>query len=164
MERNLCHNLRDNRVDLSRHDRGTVLHRRQVDLAEAGARTAGQKTQIVAHLGKVDGAGLERTRNIHKAVEVLRSIKQILRLHQRVACDSGECRNNVVEIIVRSIDGRADRGSAEIDRIEIFAGAVDAADVTLNHRCVSVEALAETHRDSVLKLCSSHFQDVVKLL
>jgi len=58
MEGNLCHNLRDNRVDLARHNRGSVLHRRQVDLAESGPRSAGQQAQIVAHLGEVDGAGL----------------------------------------------------------------------------------------------------------
>mgnify|MGYP000408928407 CR=1 FL=1 len=55
MEGNLCHNLRDNRVDLARHNRGSVLHRRQVDLAESGPRSAGQQAQVVAHLGEVDG-------------------------------------------------------------------------------------------------------------
>ena len=62
----------------------------------------------------------------------------------------------MVEIVIGSIDRRTDGCSAEVQGEQLFSGAFDPADITLDHRCVSVEALAETHRNGVLKLGSSH--------
>ena len=59
LERDLVDDLRNDRIDLARHDAGARLHRRQVDLAQAGARAAGQQPQVVAGLGELDRHALE---------------------------------------------------------------------------------------------------------
>src|SRR5579872_1021087 len=41
LESDLVDDLGDHRVDLARHDAGTRLHRRQIDLVEADARPRG---------------------------------------------------------------------------------------------------------------------------
>lgn len=55
----LAHNLRDRRIDLSGHDRGAGLDRRQADFAKTRARAGGKQAQIVANFCKFHGDPLE---------------------------------------------------------------------------------------------------------
>jgi len=53
MEGNLCHNLRDNRVDLARHNRGSVLHRRH-------SKSVGITTALCPYIGYQKAASIAK--------------------------------------------------------------------------------------------------------
>ncbi len=66
LEGDLVHHLGDHRVHLARHDRGAGLHRRKVDLADAGARARGKQAQVVADLGELHRDALEHAGQLDK--------------------------------------------------------------------------------------------------
>ena len=60
--------LRDDRVDLARHDAGARLQVGQVDLAEPGARSRAHPPQVVADLGQADRDHLGGAAERHQRV------------------------------------------------------------------------------------------------
>ena len=76
-EGDLIDHFRDHRIDLAGHDRRAGLTRRQVDFAEAGARTGRQQAQIVAGLGELDRDALEHAGELHEAAAILRRLDQV---------------------------------------------------------------------------------------
>ena len=85
MESDLCDDLRNDRIDFSRHDGGAILTCRKVDLAKSCFWTGREKPEIVAHFGEIYGTGLYGTGYGNESVQILCGIKQIICLFQRIA-------------------------------------------------------------------------------
>src|SRR5690606_16159168 len=77
LEADLIDYLRDDRVHLSGHDARAGLHRRQVDLAETGARPAREEAQVVADLRELDGDALQHARELDERTGVRRRFDQV---------------------------------------------------------------------------------------
>src|SRR5206468_6138319 len=114
LEGDLIHDLRDHRIHLAGHDRGSGLHRRQVDLAQARTRSAGQEPQVVAGLGELHGDALEHTGELHERAAVLRRLDQIGRGYERNAGDFAESPAYQLRVVRVRVDARADGRGAEV--------------------------------------------------
>ena len=164
VEGHLIHDLRDDRIHLSRHDRGAVLLRRKVDLVEAAARTGGHETQVVTHLREVDGAGLDGTGDGHETVEVLGGVHEVEGLHELEAGDHGEIRYDAAEVHLVRIDTRADGGAAHVQTAHLVLCTLQAGNISTYGLTVGPELLSESNRDRVLQLSAAHLQDIIELL
>ena len=60
------------------------------------------------------------------------------------------------------IDGTSDGGSAKIYGVQFTGDAAYPLSITADHGRIAVKGLSKTHRNGILQLCSSHFQDIIK--
>ena len=162
MESDLCDDLRNDRIDFSRHDGGAILTCRKVDLAKSCFWTGREKAEIVAHFGEIYGTGLYGAGYSNESVQILCGIKQIICLFQRIAGYFFELRDNVMKVDFRDVDGTSNRSSAKIYGIHFMRDAADTFYIPSHHRGIAVKCLTKTHRNGILQLCSSHFQNIIK--
>lgn len=114
LEAHLVDHLRDDRVDLRRHDRRPRLPLRQVDLVEARARPGGQQTQVVAHLRQLHRRALEGRVGVDVAARVGRRVDEVLRRRHRQAGDLAERLHHRLAVSRRGVDARADRRRPQV--------------------------------------------------
>ena len=105
-ERHLVDDLRNDRIHLARHDGRAVLPRREVDLAEAGARTGRHEPEIVRNLRERHGAGLDGARDRDERVRVLRGVDEIGRLRQRHAGNLAQNGDDPAQVCFVGVDAR----------------------------------------------------------
>ena len=157
------HRLRDDRVDLPRHDGRAGLERRKADLTDAVARAGRQPSKIVDDLEHRRRNGLQNTRGIHVGVLRRLCLEVVLRLAEGIPgpsahdldCSGGEA--------LRSVDTRPDSGPAERQLQEVRESGLDPLDALAHLGGIAGELLTESNRRRILKVCPAGLQYVVEL-
>ena len=164
LEADLVCNLRDDRIDLSRHDRRSRSLRRKVDLLQTATRTGSQQTQVVANLGKLDCKPLQGTRIAYISTGVRRSFDKIR------SCDEllpGEFRHLPGAKLGKArlgIQSGTDGSTTHVDFIEEVDVPLEVLDLFGEVGSICMELLAGSHRNGILKLCTSHLDHVCELI
>ena len=161
----LVHDLGDHRVHLARHDRRARLHRRQLDLVEAAARSGREQAQIVADLRDLHGGALQHAPTSGRTRRRPASPRPGRRRRRRAApLTSAQPLHHRLGVPGRAVDAGADRRRAQVDVQQEPRRLAQARLRVADHRRVGAELLAERHRHGVLLFGASHLEDVGELL
>ena len=118
LEANLVGDLRDDRIDLSRHDGTTRRHWRQVNLVQTAARTGSHQTQVVAHLTQFDRQTLEGRGIADVRTGVRSSLYEVAGQLKRFARQFAHLLDAQFGVSCRSIQTRTDSRTTHVDLIE----------------------------------------------
>src|SRR5690606_8953367 len=141
LEARLVDHLGDDGVDLARHDARARLHRRQVDLGEAGTRTAREQAQVIADLRQFDRNTLEHAGHQHERARVLCRVDQVRAGDEIEAGNLAECATYGLGVAGVRVDARADRGGAHVDLAHERSRFTEPIDVFIDRYAVRVELL-----------------------
>src|SRR5262245_51995703 len=163
-ESDLIDHLGNNRVDLSGHDAGSRLPRRQVDFVESGSGAARQQAQVVAYLGKFHRHPLQHAGDLHESARVLGRLHQVLRRDQVDSRDLREPAADQRRIFRMRGNAGSDRRRSQVDLADERGGLLQPVLILAHHHRVGAELLTKRHGDGVLQLGAPHLEDVGKLL
>ena len=159
VEADLVHDLGNHRVHLARHDRRAGLHRRQVDLAEPGARPRAEQAEIIADLRELHRASLQHAGQLDERAGVRGRFDEVGRGDQRQPGDARQLAAHRFGVARRRVDAGADRRRAHVDLADQRLRLAEPVDV-LEHRVAERgELLAERHRHGVLQLRAPHLDE-----
>ena len=147
--------LGNHRIDLARHDRGTGLQSRQLDLAQASKRTGVHPAQVVGDLHQAHGQRLQLTGQFHRGVLRRHAFEVVL---GRFETHAGELRefacHRRTELRI-SIDAGADGRAAQRQSAHALQAVLDALDRRADLRGPAGELLPERHRHRIHQVRAS---------
>ena len=163
LEGHLVDRFGDHRVDLAWHDRAARLAWRQVDFVDAGARAAGEQTQVVADLRQLHRQALEHARERDEGAHVRGGFDEVGSGFQRMAADGGQALHRQGLIAGVGVDPGADGSAAEVhfDQ-QLRRDQAQVLKVLAEGGGKRAEFLAEGHGHCVLQLGAAHLEDVRK--
>ncbi len=109
----LQHRLGHDRVDLAGHDRRARLQRRQVELAQPGARSRAHPAQVVADLGQADRHHPQLARHLDQAIARRVRLERVAGHRQRLPGQRGQLGDDPRAPPRWCADAGADRGATE---------------------------------------------------
>ena len=154
--------LRNDRVHLARHDGRAVLPRREIDLAEAGARPGRHETKVIGNFRERHRARFDSARHRHERVRVLRGVDEIARLCELHAGYLAQHGDDAPQVRFVRVDAGADGRAAHIERAHLVHGLAHAHGVAPHGVGIGAKLLSQPDRHGVLHLRAAHFDDVVK--
>ncbi len=140
------------------------MHRRKVDLTEAGTGAAGQQPQVDARLGELDRDPLEDSGELDERADVLGGLDEIAGRRHRYAGDLGKVAAGQCGIRGMGGEAGADGRATEVDLADEFARLAQAPAILVQHEGEGGEFLTEGHENGVLELGASDLEDVGELL
>ena len=158
----LIHYLRDNRIDLTRHNGRPRLHGRKIDFSQSATRTGCKQTKVIAYLVHLHRNSSHSRGVAYKARGIRSSSHQVT---GQFHVPSGKLRQSLhafLRIFRFCRNTRADGGSSHIDRKEFLRRKVQVLYLIAQNAGKSVECLSESHGHSIFQLRTSHFNDVFK--
>jgi hypothetical protein len=159
-EGDLVDELRDDRVDLARHDAGAGLCGGQGDVTEPGSGPGGQQPEVVADLGEFDRDPLEHAGEVDERAGVLGGLHQVGGQGQR---DSGQLPQVPDGPGAESrvgVEPGSDGGAAQVDLGQHGADPGQPVDVLAERHRPGGQLLAQGHGYGVLQLGAAHLDDV----
>src|SRR5271154_1565883 len=115
LEGDLIDDLRDDWIDLARHDARTGLHWRQIDFTQADARSRRQQAKVVAGFRQLDRDAFQHAGELHEGAAVLRRFNQIGGGDDGNPGDLAKALANNVRIVGVRVNSGSDRGRPQID-------------------------------------------------
>ena len=164
LEASLVHDLRNDGVHLSGHDRATRSARRQVDLVQTAARTRSHQTQIVAHLRQLDGAASQNAREVQHTRGVRGSVDQIGGDLDVEAGDLTQGLHGSSRVVGVSSGSGTDGSASQVHGQEHLRSLLHQIHILLEGGSVGVELLSQSHGHGILKLGTTHLHHVLELL
>ena len=164
LEAGLVYNLRDNRVYLTRHDGGSSLAGRQVDLSKASAWTGRQQAQVITDLGKLHCCALDGGVQQHVSATVRGCFDEIASGLHLQAGDLRQGCGDLVTVASRGVHAGADCGCTQVDLEQAALGIAQQCLLLVQVIGKALELITQGHRNGILKLSTAHLQDVLELI
>src|SRR5205807_3261896 len=140
------------RVDLARHDAVAWLHLRQVQLADARARTASHQPDVGGDLPEADGDGLERAVGGNQCVERGLGMEVVARLLYVQTRPGGELPADRAREVRMRVDACADGRTAQRDDLQLDDRLAGPPGRLLRLAGVAPKLLAQPDRGGVLEV------------
>ena len=160
LEADLIRHLRDDRVDLSRHDAGSRSLRRKIDLTKSAARAGRKESEVVAHLGYLNGKTLYGAGIAYVGTGIRGGLHKVQGADEGLAGQLAEILGAKFRKTRDGVESGSDGGAAHVDFMKQLYVAVEIEDFLLKIVGKGVEFLTYGHRDGILELGAAHLDDL----
>ena len=134
-----------------------------MDFVETAAGTRGEQTEVVAHLVNLQCKTFHGGAVLNHAAGSAGGFDKVVGKGNVPAGDFAEGFDASIAIAGFGADAGADGGGAHVDGEELVGSVAEVGHFTTQGSSESAEGLAEGHRNSVLKLGTTHLDDVCEL-
>ena len=146
----LGNRLRDNRIDLARHDRAARLQVRQLNLAETGQRPGAHPADVVGDLGQ---RHRDRAQGARRLDQPVAGRLRLERVYGRAQFgQAGLVRQHLDDLLAESVgrvEPSADGGSADRQLTQPGKTSAHSFDAGFDLAGVAAELLTQGHRNGV---------------